>query len=244
MKTNLYITAAAICTASLSLALISTAQTKQDEKEAEIAADKAEADAAAKTKTDTEAKAKDGFISMFNGKDLTDWKVNGENPKSVRAENGNLIIDGPRTHAFYAGANHDFKNFEFKAKVKTFKEANSGIYFHTKFQDKGWPEAGYECQVNNTHKDPRKTGSLYAIKDNGEEVAKDEEWFDYYIKVEGKKVVIKINGKVVTEYTEPENPQRPKKMKGRLISSGTIGLQAHDPKSVVHYKDLMLKILD
>jgi len=187
----------------------------------------------------------DGFVPIFNGKDLSGWKVNGENPGSIVAKDGMIIIDGKRTHAFYDGevGNHNFKNFEFKAKVRTFKDANSGIYFHTKFQDSGWPDAGYECQVNNTHSDWRKTGSLYAVKDNKAEVAKDEEWFDYYIKVVGKHVVIKINGKVVTEYTEPENPEHLEKMPGRKIGSGTIALQAHDPKSVVHYKDLYLKIL-
>lgn len=191
------------------------------------------------------ANATDGFVSIFNGKDLSGWKVNPENPDSVRVEDGMIVIDGPRTHAFYNGpvGNHDFKNFEFKAKVKTFKNANSGIYFHTKFQESGWPDAGYECQVNNTHSDWRKTGSLYAVKDNRDPVAQDGEWFDYYIKVDGKRVIVKINDKVVTDYTEPENPEHLKQMPGRKIGSGTIALQAHDPKSVVHYKDLKLKIL-
>ena len=190
-------------------------------------------------------KPADGFVSIFNGKDLTGWKVNPENPDSIRAENGMIVIDGPRTHAFYAGevGKHDFKNFEFKARVKTFPKANSGIYFHTKYQEKGWPSIGYECQVNNTHKDPKKTGGLYAIKDNFKPVATDGEWFDYHIRVEGKRVVIKIDGKVITDYTEPENPKRPKNMQHRLLGSGTIALQAHDPESVVHYKDLQLKIL-
>ena len=210
MKANTLITAAAICFASLNLSSISNADHH-------------------KTKA-----SDDGFVSIFNGKDLTGWKVNGENPKSVRAEDGKLIIDGKRTHAFYAGkvGNHDFKNFELKAKVKTFPKANSGIYFHTKFQDSGWPDAGYEAQVNNTHKDPKKTGGLYAIQDNinhekGTD-GKEEVWFDYDIKVEGKRIIIKINGKVITDYTEPENPKRPKNMAGRVLKSGTIALQAHD----------------
>jgi len=191
------------------------------------------------------ASAEDGFTSIFNGKDLTGWKVNTENPKSVFVKDGQLCIDGPRTHAFYDGKlGKDFKNFEFKAKVMTKQGANSGIYFHTEYQADGWPAKGYECQVNNTHKDPRKTASLYAIKDNGEEVAKDDEWFDYYIKVEGKKITIKINDKVVTEFTEPDDFTPPKGMEGRKVSSGTIAFQAHDPKSKVFFKDIELKIND
>jgi hypothetical protein len=192
----------------------------------------------------TSGLAEDGWVKIFNGKDLEGWKVNPESPSSISVKDGNLVIDGPRTHAFYDGpvGNHDFSDFEFKAKVMTKKGANSGIYFHTKYQKQGWPDAGYECQVNNTHQDPRKTASLYAVKDNGEEVAKDDEWFDYHIKVEGKSVTISINGKVITEYTEPENPEHLEKMPGRKIGSGTIAFQAHDPKSVVFYKDIYLKV--
>ena len=63
-------------------------------------------------------------------------------------------------------ADHDFKDFHFKAEVMTLPKANSGIYFHTKFQPDGWPKAGFEAQVNNTYaKDPKKTGSLYDVED-------------------------------------------------------------------------------
>ncbi|TWU03287.1 hypothetical protein Pla100_02050 [Neorhodopirellula pilleata] len=41
--------------------------------------------------------------------------------------------------------------------------SNAGIYFHTKYQDEGWPKQGYECQVNITHHDPKKTSSLYGV---------------------------------------------------------------------------------
>jgi hypothetical protein len=190
--------------------------------------------------------AEDGFVSIFNGKDLSGWKVNTEHPESVSVKDGELVIAGERTHAFYDGevGKHNFKNFELKAKVMTKPGANSGIYFHTEYQADGWPSKGYECQVNNTHSDPKKTGGLYAIKDNFEEVAKDNEWFDYYIKVEGKQITIKINGRTVSEFTEPEGWTPPQGMEGRKLSSGTLAIQAHDPKSVVHFKDIMLKVND
>lgn len=184
------------------------------------------------------------FKSMFNGENLLGWHVN-ENAKSVYVENGCLVTHGERAHAFYIGesGSADFSDFHFKCKVMTKPSANSGIYFHTKYEDSGWPTVGYECQVNNTQSDPKKTGGLYAIKDCFEAPAKDDVWFDYEIMVEGKHVVIKIDGKVITDYTEPENPERKDSMKKRLISSGTIALQAHDPGSKVLYKDMMLKIL-
>ncbi len=183
------------------------------------------------------------FKSMFNGENLLGWHVN-ENPKSVYIEDGCIVAHGERAHAFYVGdtGHADFSDFHFKCKVKTKPQANSGIYFHTKFEATGWPSAGYEAQVNNTQSDPKKTGGLYAIKDCFEAPVKDDVWFDYEIIVEGKHVVIKIDGNVITDYTEPESPERKDGMKDRLLSSGTIALQAHDPGSKVYYKDMMLKV--
>ena len=183
----------------------------------------------------------DGWTKMFNGKDLDGWKVN-ENEKSVYIEDGCLVTHGPRAHVFYVGEkeNAEFTNFHFKAKVKTMPKSNSGIYFHTKFLKSGWPNKGYEAQVNNTQSDPKKTGGLYNVKDNFEAPVKDNEWFDYEIIVKDKHIVVKINGKTITDYTEPDDLDRPE----RQLSSGTFALQAHDPVSKVFYKDLMVKKLD
>jgi hypothetical protein len=190
-------------------------------------------------------KGEKGFISLFDGKSLKGWKVNTENPKSITVKDGNIVIDGPRAHLFYAGevADANFKNFVFRAQVKTFPKANSGIYFHTKYQAKGWPDAGFEAQVNNTHGDPKKTGGLYAVKDVNPAPAKDGEWFNYEIRVKGKKITIKINGKVTSSWTEVLNAPHLKSMPGRKLGSGTFALQAHDPQSVVHYRNIRVKPL-
>jgi hypothetical protein len=131
-----------------------------------------------------------------------------------------------------------------KAEVKTFPHANSGIYFHTRFQEEGWPARGFEAQVNQTHADPKKTGGLYAVKDvMNVPPAADGTWFLYEIIVEGKHVVLKVDGKVTTDWTEPDPPQPPKGMEGRVIGHGTIALQGHDPGSEVHYRNLRIKAL-
>lgn len=191
------------------------------------------------------AQAQDAeFKPLFNGKDLSGWKVS-ENSESVVVEEGAIITHGERAHAFYVGEDGkaSFKNFHLKAKVKTAKGANSGIYFHTEYQEEGWPAKGYECQVNNTQKDPKKTGGLYAVQDNFEAPVKDDVWFDYDITVDGKHVMVKINGKTISDYTEPEDVERKEAMSGRLIGSGTFALQAHDPGSKVWFKDIMVKTL-
>ena len=190
-------------------------------------------------------KGEKGFVSLFDGKSLNGWRVNSENPKSIIVKDGNIVIDGPRAHLFYAGdvEKHNFKNFVLRAQVKTFPKANSGIYFHTKYQDSGWPDAGFEAQVNNTHGDPKKTGGLYAVKDVNPAPAKDGERFDYEIRVKDKKVTIKINGKVTSSWTEVPNAPHLKSMPGRKLGSGTFALQAHDPKSVIHYRNIRVKPL-
>ncbi len=103
--------------------------------------------------------------SLFDGKTLNNWKV-GNNGGTFAVENGMIIANGPVAHLFYDGEinNHRFKNFEFKADVMTTPGSNSGIYFHTEYQQSGWPASGYEVQVNNSHTDWRRTGSLYWIE--------------------------------------------------------------------------------
>ncbi len=190
-------------------------------------------------------KSEKGFISLFDGKSLKGWKITKESPKSFTVKDGNIVIDGPRAHLFYDGEveKHNFKNFVLRAEVMTKPSANSGIYFHTKYQDSGWPDAGFESQVNNTHSDPKKTGGLYAVKDVNPAPAKDNEWFKYEIRVKGKNIVIKINGKVTTRWTEVPNAPHLKSMPGRKLGSGTFALQAHDPKSVIHYRNIRVKPL-
>lgn len=187
---------------------------------------------------------KDGWIPLFDGKSLDGWKAN-ENAGTFSVKDGELIVKGDRSHLFYAGPvkNADFKNFELKLEIMTKPGANSGVYFHTAYQDSGWPAKGYEIQVNNTHKDPKKTAGVYAVQDNFSAPAKDDEWFTMEIKVEGRHVVTKVNGKVISDFTEPENWTPPKGMPGRAISHGTIAIQGHDPGSEVRYKSILIKPL-
>jgi hypothetical protein len=180
------------------------------------------------------------WVTMFDGKTLDGWKVNIENPKSFSVEDGVIKVAGPRTHLFYGkDGNAKFKDFEFECEVMTRKGSNAGIFFHTAYQDKGWPGVGYEAQVNATHKDHRKTGSVYSFKDVTKAPHADDEWFTYNIKVQGKKVTITINGKVVNEYVEPDDHAE----KTKRLGEGTIALQGHDPKSVVYFRKLRIRKL-
>lgn len=189
-----------------------------------------------------------GWISLFDGKTLNGWKAS-ENGDSFRVQDGAIIHDGPRSHLYYDGevGAHDFKNFEFKAKVYTWPEANSGLYFHSKYQEKGYPNHGYEVQVNNSHKDRIRTGSLYNVVDLSDKYALDNQWFELYIKVVDNRVQVKVDGVLVVDYTQLRDKERLVRNDdhfGRFLTSGTFAIQAHDPNSKAMYKDIMVKVLN
>src|SRR5260370_637457 len=98
------------------------------------------------------SRAANDWTPLFDGRSLDGWKAS-ENTGSWRVTDGLIAADGPRSHLFYTGPlrNGDFKNFEFKADVMTREGGNSGIYLHTQFQQKGFPDKGFEVQVNNTY---------------------------------------------------------------------------------------------
>ena len=184
------------------------------------------------------------WISLFDGKTLSGWKV-GNNAATFSIENGTIVAHGPVAHLFYMGENGaaNFTNFEFKADIMTTPGSNSGIYFHTNYQEGGWPKKGYEVQVNNTQSDWRRSGSLYGIQDVKEVWMKDNEWYTETIRVEGKRVTVKLNDKTVVDYTELADVKREKGNEERLFSSGTFAIQGHDPKSKVYFKNIMVKRL-
>lgn len=183
----------------------------------------------------------DDWISLFDGQTFDNWEA-AENPETFSIEDGMIVVDGPRAHLFYDGPveNHDFDDFIFKADIMTMENANSGIFFHTQYQEEGWPAHGYEAQINNSYDpDPRRTASLYNVDDNREITFPDEEWFTMTIRVEGNHITISVNDEVITDYTEPEDVDRGT----NVLSSGTFALQGHDPDSKVYFKNIRVKPL-
>jgi hypothetical protein len=195
----------------------------------------------------------DQWIALQDGKTMAGWKA-AERPESWGVEDGAFVSHGERAHLFYVGkvAKHEFRNFEFYADVMTSPGANSGIYVHTKFQGPGWPDAGYELQVINSNPPAEKmngyiehkmTGSIYAVRNTWRAPVADNVWFSYRIRVVGKTIQTFINDKLVCEYAEAPNEFRPDDKKGRLLGSGTFALQAHDPGSIVKFKNIKVRML-
>ncbi len=193
---------------------------------------------------ETPQKDEPGFVSIFDGKSLEGWKKSTENPDSLQVKDGVLVIAGPRAHLFYDGPLAPLKNFHFKTEVMTTPGSNSGIYFHTKYQESGWPKYGYECQVNVSHKDPKKSSSLYGVSNVESPPLKDNEWYTQEIIVTGKRVQLIVNGETMVDYTEPDGKAAESDQFERRLGEGTFALQAHDPDSTAYFRNIRVKVLD
>lgn len=186
------------------------------------------------------AATEEGFVDIFNKKNLDGWKPSEQkegSPSQFTVENGELVVHGTRAHLF---TTKNYKNFHLKLEIMTKPGSNSGVYIHTKYED-SWPKNGYEVQVNCTHGDPVKNGSIYHIVKNYDPIAKENEWYTMDIIVKGKNVVTKVNGKNVVDYTEPPGVIGTEKL--NPAEGGAIAIQAHDPKSEIHYRSIKIKEL-
>jgi hypothetical protein len=187
------------------------------------------------------ADSEEGFVPIFDGKTFAGWQTSIDNTNTWVIEDGAFVARGQTAHLFYMGDPKPFSNFELKVDVMTVTNSNGGIYFHTAYQERGFPRGGIECQVNVSHGDWIKTGSLYGLVNIGLTPAKDNQWWTQHIIVRGRKVTVKIDGKTVLEYNEPAvDPAG----RGKKLGEGTFALQAHDPKSIVRYKNIRVKRLD
>lgn len=187
------------------------------------------------------AEVESGFTLISDGTSFEGWTSSLDNTNTWTVDNGAFLAKGAVAHLFYTGDTNPFKNFELKVDVLTVTNSNGGIYFHTAYQEKGFPRAGIECQVNVSHSDWIKTGSLYGLVNIGLTPAKDNEWWTQHIIVRGRKVTVLIDGKKVIEYNEPPIAEG---ARAKKLGEGTFALQAHDPKSVIRYKNIRVKRLD
>jgi hypothetical protein len=173
--------------------------------------------------------ADDGWISLFNGKDLTGWKAN-ENADDWEVKDGAIHGHGPVSHLYYM--EREFENFEYKADVKLAPGSNSGMYFRTNYVEHGFPKI-YEAQLNNSHKDPKRTGSLYNFVNVGEQLVPDDTWFTQEVIANGNHIIIKVNSKTVVDFVD----------EAKTHMKGYFAFQQHDPGSKVQIKNVMVKPL-
>ena len=188
-------------------------------------------------------------VALFDGKRLERLE-GGRAPGFLDRQGRHLACNGERSHLFYVGPDGQaqFTDFEAEFEVFTHTGANSGVYFHTAWVDKGWPtQQGFEMQVNNhqpvfpgdsgaAYVENKKTGSLYGIRNAYKALARDNEWFTLKLRVQGPRVRIHVNDTLVVDYLEPEGEVAGLTPPLQKIGKGTFALQCHDGKSQVQYR--------
>ena len=216
--------------------------------------------AAAQDKQLTAKEKEEGWVSIFDGKTLEGWKGN-EPEEGFYVKDGCITGKGGRNHLFYM---EELGDFELKIDCKINKGGNSGLYFHSPWVEGNWPVQGFELQINASHGDPVKTGSLYNIISFFKAPHGDDEWFTYYITVRGSTLTVRINDEVLYTYSDPveratrggrqggvgrpgntETTERPPitEANKRISQRGHIALQQHDPESIPQFKNIFLKKL-
>jgi hypothetical protein len=192
-----------------------------------------------------------GWTELFDGRSLAGWKA-AESPASFKVVDGTIACDGPRAHLFYVGPDGKaaFEDFELSVDVRAMAGANSGVYFHTAFQEQDWPGQGFEVQVDNSQQqhgdylEMKLTGSLYGIRNVYKALARDGEWFTMNVLVRKPRVQVRVNGVLVVDWIEPAGPLPAPAPKLNKVGRGTFALQCHDPESKVFYRNLRVKPLE
>jgi len=201
----------------------------------------------------TDEMRRDGWVSIFDGRTLEGWKSN-ETYEGFKVENGAIVGFGGRNHLYYMG--EQYQNFELKIDVNINNDGNSGVYVKSQWQDAAWPTTGFELQVNSSHGDPQKTGTLYNIVKIHEAPHKDDEWFTYHIICRGNELAVYVNGKHLYTYVDQRAGGRQGGQGGqggqtppiteqnkRISQAGHIALQQHHQGSVVQFKNIFVKKL-
>lgn len=169
-----------------------------------------------------------GWVALFNGKDLDGWEAYNAKGKQDDLSKNWVVKDGvihgsgPASHLFTPKG--DYKDFKYRAEVKVADKANSGMYFRTA-KGPGFPK-GYEAQVNSTHTDPKRTGTLYGFVPVEKMLVPPDTWFVQEIEAVGNHIIIRVNGEKVVDFTDPKNTHK----------EGFFAFQQHDPGSKVQIR--------
>jgi hypothetical protein len=182
-------------------------------------------------------------ISLFDGTSLRGWRARGH-ADAFKAADGQIAVRGENARLFYIGPSGqaDFKNFEFSAEVMMQPGAESALCFHT--ANHAAPAPGFQVLLSNDSRGPggfiqrRKTGSLQGVRHVWKQFIRDNEWFTLNILIRQKFVQVRINGMLVVDYIEPDEPFSANPEFKCRIGHGTFALEARSPQSGTFFRNL------
>lgn len=185
------------------------------------------------------AAAEDGkWVSMFDGKTMDGWEKIGSDQSHWEVKDGSL--NGSGGASMLVSTQGSYKNFRYRAEVKINDGGNSGLYFRTT-ERPGFSD-GYEAQIDSTHTDPIRTGSIYGMCHVYQQHVKPGTWFVYEVEVRDDvwrgrdmtRIKITIDGNELYEYLDFD----------KTFKAGHFAFQQHDPGSKVNIRKVEVMRLD
>lgn len=176
------------------------------------------------------AKGGPSWTALFDGKTLEGWERIGNENSKWTVKDGAMTCNGPAS--MLVNTTGPYKNFRYRAECKISDGGNSGLYFRTTRRP-GFMD-GYEAQIDSTHTDPIRTGSLYGMCHVYKDLVKPDTWFSYELEVrddvwrgrEMTRIKITVDGNELYEYMDFE----------KTFKQGHFAFQHHDPESIVHIR--------
>lgn len=189
-----------------------------------------------------DAQTEEGFVSLFDGKTLDGWEGNLE---EFRVEDGAIVggsLKRPVPRNEFLTAKREFRDFELRLKFKVLGDgANAGIQIRSRRVPNHHEMIGYQADLGQNwwgclYDESRRNKVLAGPpEDKRSQVVKSNEWNEYRIRCEGRRIQLWINGQRTVDYTESDE---------KLEQVGLIGLQIHGgPPSEAWYKDIRIKEL-
>lgn len=179
------------------------------------------------------------FVPLFDGKTLDNWEmVSSREGSHWEVKDGE--IRGSGAASMLVCTKGPFKNFRYRAEIKINDGGNSGLYFRT--TRKSTFSDGYEAQIDSTHKDPIRTGSLYGFCHVYKRLVEPDTWFTYEVQCRDDvwrgrnvtKIKITVNGDELYEYFDF----------AQTWKDGYFAFQHHDPGSLVAIRKVEVMVLE
>jgi hypothetical protein len=172
----------------------------------------------------------DAWISLFDGQTLDGWEKVGSDESVWEVKDGAMCGSG--SASMLVSTQGPYKNFRYRAEIKINDGGNSGLYFRTTPRP-GFSD-GYEAQIDSTHTDPIRTGSLYGLCHVYKQLVPPDEWFTYELEVRDDvwrgrdmtRIKVTVNGDELYEYLDF----------AKTFGEGHFAFQQHDPGSRVEIR--------
>jgi len=181
------------------------------------------------------------WTSLFEGKDLSGWKNNGQEKWVV--EDGTILGESAVNKYGYLTTEKSYQNFDLRLKFKPEGDGNSGVFLRSKVTGID-PEHGPDIEGIQVEVDPsvgKHTGGLYESggrgwvampTEAGEKALKPGTWNDLEVSAHGNHIVTQLNGVKIVDFTDS----------AQKFTEGVVGLQIHTGGGVkMRWKDIYIR---